>query len=68
MFYLFISIYAKIMFLSLKTSSDLSQKNTKKRDLLRKVLKKGDKSEDEFFIVKTFSLLSICIYLKGKLF
>ena len=68
MFYLFISIYAKFMFLSLKTSSDLSQKNTKKRDLLRKVLKKGDKSEDEFFIVKTFSLLSICIYLKGKLF
>ena len=56
------------MFLSLKTSSDLSQNMAKKRDFLRKVLKKGDKSEDEFFIVKTFSLLSICIYLKGKLF
>ena len=37
------------MFLSLKTSSDLSPKMPKKRDFLRKVLKKGDKSEDEIY-------------------
>jgi hypothetical protein len=37
------------MFLSLKTSSDLSQNMAKKRDFLRKVLKKGDKSEDEIY-------------------